>query len=131
MGNLLDSAADPNEVTDLPLLEARGLERVYITGGERLAALQGVHLALWAGRVAVLRGRSGAGKTTLLNLIAGLDEPTAGALWLFGQELATLSERQRTSLRRESLGFVFQSAHLFPNLTALENVELPLGLARA
>jgi len=81
--------------------------------------------------VAVLRGRSGAGKTTLLNLIAGLDEPTAGTILLFGQELATLSERQRTVLRRESLGFVFQAAHLFPSLTALENVELPLRLARA
>jgi len=114
-----------------PLLEVRGLARVYMVGGEQVEALRGVHLALWAGRVAILRGRSGAGKTTLLNLIAGLDEPTAGSIWLFGQELATLREQQRTALRRESLGFVFQSAHLFPNLTALENVELPLRLARA
>jgi|GEM_PF-1643023 len=129
--NLRDNAAAPKGVTAPPLVEARGLDRVYTTGGERLAALQGVHLALWAGRVGVLRGRSGAGKTTLLNLIAGLDEPTAGTIWLFGQELATLSEQQRTRLRRESLGFVFQAAHLFPNLTALENVELPLRLARA
>ncbi len=114
-----------------PLLEARGLARVYIVGGERVLALAGVHLALWPGRVAVLRGRSGAGKTTLLNLIAGLDEPTAGSVWLFGQDLAKLGERQRTALRRWSLGFVFQAAHLFPSLTALENVELPLRLARA
>ncbi len=115
----------------LPLVEARELERIYVAGAERVAALRGVSLALWPGRVAVLRGRSGAGKTTLLNLIAGLDEPTAGTILLFGQELATLSERQRTVLRRESLGFVFQAAHLFPSLTALENVELPLRLARA
>ncbi len=114
-----------------PLVEARGLERVYIVGGERVAALHGVHLTLWPGRVAVLRGRSGAGKTTLLNLIAGLDEPTAGSVWLFGQDLATMSEQQRTALRRAALGFVFQAAHLFPSLTALENVELPLRLARA
>ncbi len=115
----------------LPLVEARELERIYVAGGERVAALRGVSLALWPGRVAVLRGRSGAGKTTLLNLIAGLDEPTAGTILLFGQELATLSERERTVLRRESLGFVFQAAHLFPSLTALENVEVPLRLARA
>ncbi|HEY7350422.1 MAG TPA: ABC transporter ATP-binding protein [Ktedonobacterales bacterium] len=114
-----------------PLLEVRGLERIFIVGGEQVAALRGVHLTLWPGRVAVLRGRSGAGKTTLLNLIAGLDEPTAGSVWLFGQELAKVSEQQRTTLRRESLGFVFQAAHLFPSLTALENVELPLRLARA
>jgi putative ABC transport system ATP-binding protein len=109
----------------------RGLERVYMAGGEQVAALRGVHMTLWPGRVAVLRGRSGAGKTTLLNLIAGLDAPTAGSVWLFGMDLATLSEQQRTALRRGSLGFVFQAAHLFPNLTALENVELPLRLARA
>jgi putative ABC transport system ATP-binding protein len=121
----------PDGAANAPLLEARGLERVYVVGGEQVAAVRGVHLALWPGRVAVLRGRSGAGKTTLLNLIAGLDEPTAGTIWLFGQELAKLSEQQRTMLRRGLLGFVFQSAHLFPNLTALENVELPLRLARA
>ncbi len=112
-------------------MEALGLERIYTMGGERVAALRGITLALWPGRIAVMRGRSGAGKTTLLNLIAGLDEPTAGAVWLFGSALATLGEEQRTRLRREALGFVFQSAHLFPILTALENVELPLRLARA
>ncbi len=122
---------EPMDRGSLPLVEARELERIYVAGAERVAALRGVSLALWPGRVAVLRGRSGAGKTTLLNLIAGLDEPTAGTILLFGQELATLSERQRTVLRRESLGFVFQAAHLFPSLTALENVELPLRLARA
>jgi ABC-type lipoprotein export system ATPase subunit len=129
--NALRSQSGPGSAIGLPLLEVRGLERVYIVGDEQVAALRGVHMALWPGRVAVLRGRSGAGKTTLLNLIAGLDEPTAGSVLLFGQDLATLSERQRTALRRGSLGFVFQAAHLFPNLTALENVELPLRLARA
>jgi ABC-type lipoprotein export system ATPase subunit len=127
----LRSLSTSDGVESSPLLEARGLERIYIVGGEEVAALRGVHLALWSGRVAILRGRSGAGKTTLLNLIAGLDEPTAGSVWLFGRELAKLNERQRTALRRGSLGFVFQAAHLFPNLTALENVELPLRLARA
>ena len=121
----------PEWAGDLPLVDVRELERIFTAGGERVAALRDVSLALWPGRVAVLRGRSGAGKTTLLNLIAGLDEPTSGTILLFSQELATLSERQRTVLRRESLGFVFQAAHLFPSLTALENVEVPLRLARA
>ncbi|HEU5369014.1 MAG TPA: ABC transporter ATP-binding protein [Ktedonobacterales bacterium] len=133
-GDRLDaprSQSGPGRADGSPLLEAHGLERVYSAGGEQIAALRGVQMALWPGRVAVLRGRSGAGKTTLLNLIAGLDEPTAGSVRLFGMDLATLSEQQRTALRRGSLGFVFQAAHLFPNLTALENVELPLRLARA
>ncbi len=121
----------PAGVQGAPLAEARGLERVYVTGSERVAALRGVNLALWPGRIAVVRGRSGAGKTTLLNLLAGLDEPTAGMALLFGADLSKMTEEQRTQLRREALGFVFQSAHLFPILTALENVELPMRLAHA
>lgn len=113
-----------------PLLIASGLARTYHVGGEQVAALRGINLMLWPGRVAVLRGRSGAGKTTLLNLIAGLDEPSAGSVTLFGCDLAALSEQQRTLLRRESLGFIFQAAHLFPILTAQENVELPLRLSK-
>ncbi|HEY7123703.1 MAG TPA: ABC transporter ATP-binding protein [Ktedonobacterales bacterium] len=113
-----------------PLVAVSGLERTYRVGGEQVAALRGINLTLWSGRVAVLRGRSGAGKTTLLNLIAGLDEPTAGSVTFFGQDLAALSEQQRTLLRRESLGFIFQAAHLFPILTAQENVELPLRLSK-
>ncbi len=113
-----------------PLVVVSGLERTYSVGGEQVAALQGINLLLWPGRVAVLRGRSGAGKTTLLNLIAGLDEPTAGSITLFGQNVAVLTEQQRTLLRRESLGFIFQAAHLFPILTAQENVELPLRLSK-
>lgn len=121
----------PAGVQGAPLAEARGLERVYTTGSERVVALRRVNLALWPGRIAVVRGRSGAGKTTLLNLLAGLDEPTAGAALLFSADLSKMTEEQRTQLRREALGFVFQSAHLFPILTALENVELPMRLAHA
>jgi ABC-type lipoprotein export system ATPase subunit len=113
-----------------PLVVVSGLERTYRVGGVQVAALRGVDLALWPGRVVVMRGRSGAGKTTLLNLIAGLDEPTAGSIALFGHDLAVLSEQQRTLLRRERLGFIFQAAHLFPILTAQENVELPLRLSK-
>ena len=116
--------------TSVPLVAVSRLERVYSVAGEQVAALCGIDLILWPGRVVVLRGRSGAGKTTLLNLIAGLDEPTAGSVTLFGRDMAALSEQQRTLLRREALGFIFQAAHLFPILTAQENVELPLRLSK-
>jgi putative ABC transport system ATP-binding protein len=125
------AASQPAVAAPGPLVEAQQLVRAYRVGGESVAALAGVDLTLWAGRVAVVRGRSGAGKTTLLNVIAGLDAPTAGRVLLFGQDVAAMSEQQRTRLRRESLGFIFQAAHLFPVLTAQENVELPLRLANA
>jgi putative ABC transport system ATP-binding protein len=112
------------------LLEIRDLVKVYPMGRGSVTALRQVNLTAEEGQFLAVRGRSGAGKTTLLNLIAGLDDPTSGQVLLFGQDLARLNERQRTELRRTELGFVFQSAHLFPALTARENVELPLRLAR-
>jgi ABC-type lipoprotein export system ATPase subunit len=113
------------------LLEVRGLSKVFRSGGGQVAALREVSLDVYPGELAVIRGRSGAGKTTLLNLIAGLDDPTSGTVTLFGHLLGPLSDRQRTELRRRDLGVVFQSAHLFPTLTARENVELPLRLVKA
>jgi ABC-type lipoprotein export system ATPase subunit len=111
------------------VLEARDLGKVYQVGRGSVTALRHINLTVGPGRIVAIRGRSGAGKTTLLNLIAGLDDPTSGQVILFGRDLAHLNERQRTELRRRELGFVFQSAHLFPALTARENVELPLRLA--
>lgn len=112
-----------------PLLDVQDLGKVYQVGRGTVTALRHVNLLLADGRVVAIRGRSGAGKTTLLNLIAGLDDPTSGRVILFGRDVAQLDERRRTELRRRDLGFVFQSAHLFPALTAQENVELPLRLA--
>ncbi|HEY7984369.1 MAG TPA: ABC transporter ATP-binding protein [Ktedonobacterales bacterium] len=113
------------------LLEVRGLSKVFTSGGGQVVALREVNLSVYPGELAVIRGRSGAGKTTLLNLIAGLDDPTSGSVTLFGHHLGPLADRQRTELRRKDLGVVFQSAHLFPTLTARENVELPLRLVKA
>jgi putative ABC transport system ATP-binding protein len=113
------------------LLEVRGLGKIFTSGGGQVVALREVSLRVYPGELVVIRGRSGAGKTTLLNLIAGLDDPTSGSVTLFGHELGPLSDRQRTELRRKDLGVVFQSAHLFPTLTARENVELPLRLVKA
>ncbi len=94
-----------------------------------LTILDDVSLAVRAGETIAVVGASGAGKSTLLALLAGLDEPTAGAVWLAGTELSALDEDGRAEVRARHVGFVFQSFHLIPSLTALENVMLPLELA--
>jgi len=94
-----------------------------------LTILDDVSLQVGAGESVAVVGASGAGKSTLLALLAGLDEPTAGAVWLSGTELSALDEDGRAEARARHVGFVFQSFHLVPSLTALENVMLPLELA--
>lgn len=91
-----------------------------------LDILQDISLKITAGRTVAISGASGSGKTTLLGLLAGLDRPTSGSLTLLGQALNTLDEDQRAKLRRGRVGFVFQSFHLLPNLSAVENVALAL-----
>ncbi|MFO7675054.1 MAG: ABC transporter ATP-binding protein [bacterium] len=103
---------------------ARGLERVYRRGSERIHALKAINLAVAAGEFVGVVGHSGAGKTTLLNLIGLMDRPTRGELALFGQPVSR-RELARDALRRANVGFVFQDFHLLPTLTALENVLLP------
>jgi putative ABC transport system ATP-binding protein len=94
-----------------------------------LTIVSDVSLALERGESAAIVGASGAGKSTLLALLAGLDEPTTGRIWLNGAELTALDEDGRAQLRARHVGFVFQSFHLVPSLTAIENVMLPLELA--
>lgn len=113
----------------MAIAEARGVTRDF-RGGGVVHALRGVDLLLKPGEVVALRGRSGSGKTTLLNILIGLDDPTEGQVFILEQDLARLSETERARLRRESIGMMFQNAHLFPSLTAQENVEIPLRLAR-
>lgn len=113
----------------MTIAEARGVTRDF-RGGGIVHALRGVDLLLKPGEVVALRGRSGSGKTTLLNILIGLDDPTEGQVFILEQDLARLSETERARLRRESIGMMFQNAHLFPSLTAQENVEIPLRLAR-
>jgi putative ABC transport system ATP-binding protein len=110
--------------------EVRTVARTFANGRSTVRALRGVDLCLQAGRMVALQGRSGAGKTTLLNILVGLDDPTTGEVWLLGRNLAALSEPLRAQLRRESVGLMFQHAHLFPLLTAQENVEIALRLQR-
>src|SRR5947208_10767026 len=112
------------------IVEARGVTRGFPSGNSVVHALRGIDLSLQPGELVALRGRSGSGKTTLLNILIGLDNPTQGQVFVLGKDLASLDENERARLRRESIGMMFQSAHLFPSLTAQENVEIPLRLAR-
>jgi putative ABC transport system ATP-binding protein len=101
------------------------------SGSGPVTILDGVTLAVPAGQFLAVTGPSGSGKSTLLGLIAGLDRPTSGSIAVDGRELASLDEDALARLRRDTIGYVFQSFHLIPTLTALENVAVPLELAGA
>ena len=111
------------------VLEAKSLRKEVSSPEGMLTILDDVSLAVRAGESVAVVGASGAGKSTLLALLAGLDEPSAGEVWLDGEELSALDEDGRAAARARHVGFVFQSFHLVPSLTALENVMLPLELA--
>jgi putative ABC transport system ATP-binding protein len=112
----------------VPLLAATGLTRIYASGQERVVGVREATLSLAPGELAVLAGPSGSGKTTLLNLLGLLDRPDGGRLELLGEDVSTLDDRGRARLRREKLGFVFQSHQLVPVLSAEENVALALWI---
>ena len=114
-----------------PILRAERLTKVVQSGDAPLTILEEVSFAVDAGAAIAIVGASGSGKTTLLGLLAGLDRPTAGDVWLDGHALSALDEDALAALRQKRLGFVFQSFQLLPALTALENVMLPLELAGA
>ncbi|MGA8027431.1 MAG: ABC transporter ATP-binding protein [Bryobacteraceae bacterium] len=114
----------------MPLLELRNVTKLYRTEGAPVVALQEISLEVEAGEFVALVGRSGCGKSTLLNLCGGMDFPTSGEVILDGQSTGSLADIELTRLRREKVGFIFQSFQLLHTLTAAENVELPLLLAR-
>jgi ABC-type lipoprotein export system ATPase subunit len=114
-----------------PRLELRNVSKDYSNEGTQLRALDGVSFTAEAGTVTALLGRSGCGKSTLLNLAGAMDFPTSGEVLIDGRSTTGLRETELTALRRKSIGFVFQFFQLLPNLTVLENVELPLLLAGA
>ncbi len=107
------------------VLQVNQLSKTFRLGGESVHALDGVSLEVPAGEFLVIMGASGSGKSTLLHLIGGLDLPTSGEILIEGQDIASMTDRKRTLLRRSRLGVVFQNFNLLPTLTALENVALP------
>lgn len=104
------------------------IAKEYVHAGATVIALRDVCLEVAPGEFSALMGPSGCGKSTVLNLIAGLDQPTSGSIWLDGQPTGRLSDADWTRLRREFLGMVFQAFHLLPGLSAWDNVALPLLL---
>jgi putative ABC transport system ATP-binding protein len=109
----------------VPVIEARGVTKRYVTESEVVEALVDVDLAVEAGEFIAVMGPSGSGKSTLLNILGLLDVPTEGDVYLDGEPTASLSDRERTRARKRTIGFVFQNYHLIPTLTAQENVEIP------
>ena len=112
-----------------PLIELSAIERVFHLGDSRVHALQSIGLCINAGEYVSVMGPSGSGKSTLLNLIGLLDRPDSGSYRLAGRDVTTLSADEQARVRSERIGFVFQSFHLVPRLTAAENIALPMVLA--
>jgi ABC-type lipoprotein export system ATPase subunit len=113
----------------IPLLEARDLHKRYRQGKAEVEVLRGIGLSLREGEIVSIQGPSGSGKTTLLNVLGLLDRPSSGILLLGGRPLTSLSSSERRKIRRDTFGFVFQTFHLLPELTAQENVALPARIA--
>jgi putative ABC transport system ATP-binding protein len=113
----------------MSLIALTGIERIFTLGDSEVHALASLDLQIEAGEYVAVMGQSGSGKSTLLNLLGLLDHPNAGTYRLEGRDVTTLSADEQARVRRERIGFVFQSFHLVPRLTAAENVALPLMLA--
>lgn len=112
----------------MPIVEARDITKTYTIGDREIRVLDKVSLAVSAGEFLVVAGSSGSGKTTLLSLLSGLDKPSSGRVFLAEKDITDTSEDDLAPLRNEFIGFVFQSFHLVPSLTALENVMFPAEL---
>ena len=122
-------AREPRE-PPMPILSSEALTRTYVSGGREIAVLKNITFDLPTGGFLAIAGPSGSGKSTLLGLLAGLDRPTSGRVLLDGHDLSTLTEDERARLRAERVGFVFQSFHLIPTLTARENIQAILDRAK-
>jgi putative ABC transport system ATP-binding protein len=112
------------------ILRAEAVEKIYATEAEQVYALRKINFEIKAGDFLIINGPSGSGKTTLLNLLSGVDQPTTGEIYLGQYPLGSLSDRERTVIRRDKIGLIFQSFELIPVLTVGENVEYPLLLQK-
>lgn len=112
----------------MEMIKAAGLKKYYVTDNYEVHALDGVSLSVEEGEFLAIIGTSGSGKTTLLQILGGLDEPTAGGVWICGNSLKDMTEDERTIFRRRNIGFVFQQYNLIPVINVYENIVLPLRL---
>lgn len=112
----------------MEVVKVAGLQKLYGDGEETLHALDNVTFSVEEGEFVVITGSSGSGKTTLLNMLAGLDEPTAGGVWICGGSLKDMDAEERTVFRRRNIGVVFQQYNLIPVIDVYENIVLPLRL---
>lgn len=108
------------------LIDVRSMEKIYNPGENEVRALDGISLKIAPGEFVAIIGQSGSGKSTLMNMLGCLDVPTSGEYYLDGKDVAGLEDDELSTIRNEEIGFIFQGFNLIPNLTALENVELPL-----
>ena len=112
----------------MEMIKAAGLKKYYVTDNYEVHALDGVSLSVEEGEFLAIIGTSGSRKTTLLQILGGLDEPTAGGVWIRGNSLKDMTEDERTIFRRRNIGFVFQQYNLIPVINVYENIVLPLRL---
>lgn len=112
----------------MEMIKAAGLKKYYVTDNYEVHALDGVSLSVEEGEFLAIIGTSGSGKTTLLQILGGLDEPTAGGVWIRGNSLKDMTEDEHTIFRRRNIGFVFQQYNLIPVINVYENIVLPLRL---
>jgi len=116
----------PDRRVGMPLLELRGVTRIYSTGRLEVPALRGVDVDVWPGEFVAIVGHSGSGKTTLMNIIGCLDRPTDGTYRIAGEDVSTFDDDGLARIRSRTIGFVFQNYNLLPRTSALENVATPL-----
>src|SRR5438067_566222 len=122
--------ARKHNMSDIPIIQARKVKKIYRSGQLRVEALRSIDLEVAQGEMIAIMGPSGCGKTTLLNCLAGLDTIDEGDIFIQGDNLRDLTDNQRTSYRARRMGFVFQDFNLLPMLTAVENVELPMLVSK-
>ena len=112
------------------VLEAKKLMKIYNTGGRKFSAIKGIDLKIEKGLFYTIIGKSGSGKSTLLHMLSGLDKPTAGHVFIDGVDIHKIKDSELAKLRRQKIGFVFQSYNLLPEFCAEENIKMPLYLNR-